>query len=503
MPDDAQPHDTQPDDAQPDDTDALHDAAAALLRQGRVPEAIAAHQRLLQAVPGDADAWYNLGYLLQRAARFEAALAAYDQALAHDIGDPEEVQLNRAVVLADELGRWADAERALGLALSRNPRYGPAWMNLGMLRERLGDRAGAGAAFEQLLRLDPQHALALSRLPHLVRVESADAPLVRRLRAALARPGLSAADQADLGFGLGKALDDAGAYDAAFAAYQAANAASRAAGGDVRYDRHAHEARVDALIAGFPQPAVLPGALGDAPRMIFVCGLFRSGSTLLERMLAGHPEVTAGGELDLLPALVRQHRQAGGRLPPDAATLRRWREHYLQAVSARFPGARWLTDKRPDNFLHIGLIQGMFPDARIVHTHRHPLDNALSQYFLHLAHTMPHALDLNDIAHWQQQHGRLMAHWHRMFGGQIHEVDYDRLVRDPAAELVPLLAACGLPWNDEVLQFHRQRGSVATPSAWQVREALYQRASGRWRHYARQLAEVPALRPTIEGQPPA
>lgn len=474
----------------PADLEALNGAAEALLHQNRVEEAITAYQQLLQWQPDRADAWYNLGFLLHRTRAFEAALWAYGQSLSHGIDGPEEVHLNRAVILADELGRPGEARQALADALALNPHYLPAWMNLGTLYEQRGDRAAAAAACERVLALDPHDALALSRLPHLQPVDSADAPLVRRLRHALARPGISAAQQADLGFALGKALDDAAAYDAAFQAYAEANRASRAAGGGVRYDAQAHERYIDHLIA----TPVLPAGESDlhsatTPRLIFICGLFRSGSTLVERILASHPDVTAGGELDLVPALVRTQRAATAQPlgSIDAVTRQHWRADYLQAVSTRFPGARCLTDKRPDNFLHLGLIKTLFPEARIVHTQRNPLDNGLSQFFLHLAHSMPYALDLGDIAHWQREYRRLMAHWHQQYGTDIHTVDYDQLVMDPRSEIEPLLAACGLPWDARVLRFHEQPASVATPSAWQVREPLYQRSSGRWRHYAQHL----------------
>lgn len=476
------------------DLEALNRAAEGLLHAHRIAEAITAYRQLLHWQPERAEAWYNLGFLLHRAREFEAALQAYGQALRHGIDAPEEVHLNRAVLLADELGRSADAELALADALALNPNYAPAWMNLGALQEQRGDRAAAAAAFERVLALDPHHALALSRLPHLHAVSSADDPLIQRLRLALARPGISAAQQADLGFALGKALDDAAAYDAAFEAYAEANQASRVAGGGVRYDAQAHERRVDHLIATAAPPLRAGGGSvsATAPRLIFICGLFRSGSTLVERILASHPDVTAGGELDLLPALVRTQRaalaQPLGSIDP--ATLQRWRADYLKAVSARFPSARWLTDKRPDNFLHLGLIKTLFPEAHIVHTRRNPLDNGLSQFFLHLSHAMPYALDLPGIAHWQREYRRLMAHWQRLFGESIHTVDYDRLVLDPRAEIEPLLSACGLSWNEGVLSFHEQAASVATPSAWQVRQPLYQHASGRWRHYAQHLGPL-------------
>jgi len=146
-----------------------------------------------------------------------------------------------------------------------------------------------------------------------------------------------------------------------------------------------------------------------------------------------------------------------------------------------------LTDKRPDNFLHIGLIKRMFPGARLIHTRRNRLDNALSLYFLHLGPAMPYALDLKSCAHWYDQQDKLMAHWKRLYPDSIFELDYDRLVREPRSVIEPLLDFLGLDWEDGLLDFHERPGPVKTASVWQVREPLHARSSGRWRHYCDEL----------------
>ncbi|HYE71181.1 MAG TPA: sulfotransferase [Aquabacterium sp.] len=477
----------------PSDVAQLRALAERLLQQGRAAEAAEAFQRLLLLDPHQPDAWYNLAYLQHHTRRFDDALASYREALNRGVSGAEEVHVNRAVILADHLSRHDEAEAELRAALAIQPAYVPALVNLANLHEQRGDRSRAIERYEEALALEPGCAMALARLPHLVPAQTAEDPLITRLRGAIA--GARAAERADLGFALGKALDDAGAYDEAFAAYQAANDASRAAGGGTRYDAEAHQRSIDSLIAAFPHARAAPAIPATSGRrLIFICGMFRSGSTLVERILGSHPEVTAGGELDLLPGLVRQRFGP----PPqifsglDAATLQHWRAHYLQGCASMFPCAACLTDKRPDNFLNIGLIKELFPDAVIVHTRRHPLDNCLSIYFLHLAHSMPHALDLQDTAHWYRQYERLMAHWKSVHGDDIHDVDYDTLVANPRPVLEALLAHCGLPWSDRCLAFHESGGVVSTPSGWQVRRPLYTESSGRWRHYARHLANLRA-----------
>ena len=443
-----------------------------------------------------ADDWFNRGWQQQAAGRFEESLASYQRALDLGVERPEEAHLNRAVVLADHLDRSEAAGCELEAALARNPRFVPAWVNLGNLNEQRGEREGARLAYEQALAIDPEQPLALARLPDLKTIEGRSDPLITRLEQAIARAGASPADLADLGFGLGKALDKVGAHDEAFAAYEAANRASRAAAGPAgaRYDALAHERFVDRLIAAFPAPVQADAPAPDETKRFFICGMFRSGSTLVEQILASHPQVTAGGEIDLLPALA--HRWLAPSLEPwpalEPSVLQRLRAAYAGGVAKRFPGAGLVTDKRPDNFLHIGLIKALFPEAKIVHTRRDPLDNCLAVYFLHLSPAMPYALDLLATAHWYRQYERLMAHWKSLYDRDIHDVDYDRLVVDPRPVIERLLAHCGLPWDDACLAFHQTRAIVRTPSAWQVSEPLYTRSSGRWRHYAGHLGTLRA-----------
>lgn len=458
--------------------------ASQLRAQGRPVEAAEAYRRLLAIRPGLADSWYNLALMERASGRFEAALEAYDQALARGVSGPEEARLNKAVIYADDLARHDLAQGELEAALAAAPGYLPALLNLGNLHEDMGRKAEARAAYERALAVGPEDAVALARLAGLGR---ADAAMLERVRAALSAPGRTEADRAELGFALGKALDQAEQYDDAFEAYGAANAASRAAAGGVRYDRRAHEVFVDSLIAAFPEPAA-PAAGVEGP--VFICGMFRSGSTLAEQILAGHSRVTAGGELGLVPALAGRLRPYPQSLAAGGPELiARARGLYLDALKTARPGAALVTDKRPDNFLHIGLIKAMFPTAKIVHTVRDPLDTILSNWFLHLDASMPHALDLEDMAHWHGQYQRLMAHWKALYP-DILDLDYDVLVREPRPAIEGLLAYLGLDWEEAVLDFHKADTGVRTASVWQVREPLYVRSSGRWRNYEKHLGGV-------------
>lgn len=468
-----------------DDWQDLLREASRLRTLGRVEEAIAAYERLLAAQPDLADSWYNLGWLQRKVRRFEAALDSYARALDLGVRDPEEVRLNRAVILSDYLHRPADAAQELDAALEDNPDYVLALLNLGNLREDLGDRPGARAAYERALAVEPGDSLALARLAGVSHAAELDGTLAQRLKIAIA--GAAPDEQADLGFALAGLLDAAGRHEEAFDAARWANAASRTATG-AAYDRAGHERFGQRLIDSFAQRS---SGAEPAPA-IFVCGLFRSGSTLVEQILGAHSRVTAGGELDLVPALVaRIDGYPEAVRAADARTLEDWRDFYRSGLPPH--EGTLLTDKRPDNFLHLGLIKTLFPDAKIVHTRRDPLDNLLSLYFLHLDPGMAYALDLADAAHWHGQYERLMAHWKSLYPNDIFDLDYDQLVREPRPVIERLLAFLGLDWEDGLLDFHTGAAPVRTASVWQVRQPLHGRSSGRWRNYREQLWPIAGL----------
>lgn len=471
----------------------LLEEARSLERAGRPAEAASAYQRLLARAPDLPNSWYNLARLQRLIGRPEAALASYANALKLGIERPEEVRLNRGAIFADELRRPDEAGRELEAALRLNPSYVPALLNLGNLAEDRGRRAEAVGFYGRALELDPRCRLALARLASLRPAEGGpDDPVLREAQAALADPRTGLEDRLDLLFALGTALDGCGAYDEAFAAYAEGNRLSLRASGAV-YDRRAHEALVDRLCAFFTSERVAALRTTSELAPIFVCGMFRSGSTLAEQILAAHPRVTPGGELDLLP------RMAAGELAPFPESLarrtrgemERFAAAYAGTLARLFPEAEVVTDKRPDNFLLVGLIKTLFPRARIVHTRRQPLDNCLSVYFLQLNPVMSYALDLSDAAHYLRQERRLMAHWKRLFGEDVLDFSYDELVQAPEPAVARLLAFSGLPWSDACLQFHQLDNAVRTASVWQVRQPLHGRSSGRWRKYERHLGALP------------
>lgn len=467
------------------DSAALRRDAERLLQRGDAAGAIAAYRALLDVAPDRADDWYNLGYVLRADRQFDSALDAYDAALARGMGRPEAARVNRAAILSEHLLRFDTAEAELRAALVAAPQFLPAWHNLGQLQEDMNNRAAARATYQAVLAFAPYDGRAHARLTALDVFDGNARSAIARMSAPMAA-ARDPVDRAELEFAFANALDAVGDYDAAFDAATRANALA-ATLMPRRYDPAAQDGLIDALIAAFSEPAPDTGER-TTPDLIFVCGMFRSGSTLCEQVLARHSHVTAGGELEAIPAMV-----AGLSPYPAAATTLSvdqrtgLRDRYLAEAKRLFPDAMLLSDKRCDNFLHIGLIKTLFPAARIVHTVRDPRDTMLSAFFLFFGAGVPYATSLDDFAHYYRSYRRLMAHWDALYP-DIVRFDYDAFVTAPESGARALFGALGLGWEEGCDLARPFNANVRTASAWQVRQPVHTRSTARWRNYARQIA---------------
>lgn len=487
-----------------DPMDALLQQGAALHQQGRRAEAIEIFRQVLSTRPESSEGWYELGYLLKAEGRYEDAVDAYANALERGVKRPEEVHLNRAVIYSDHLRRDDDAERELGEALRIRPDYTPALLNLGNLHEERGDSEAALSCYDKILSgIDRQeHPFrdlcyeALARVAKLRQPADIEDPMLARMQqAAKSQAGKTA--KANLLFALGHAYDKLGEFDRAFDAFAKANRWLLRQSGRT-YDRARTCNLSNALIASF---RVGEEQLSDSPvnefaQPLFICGMFRSGSTLVEQVLGAHSEVTPGGELDFLRRLAVERLAPfpSSLATPDPVRDARLAAEYIDYLAGLFPDARngsYVTDKRPDNFVLIGLIKRLFPKAKVVHTIRNPLDNGLSLFMQHLnPQVAGYSTDLGDIGHYYVQYRRLMAHWKELYPDTIHDFCYEDFIGNPRATLAALLEFMGLPWDDRCLDFHRLGNTVKTASYWQVRQPLNASAHGRWRHYLSHLAPL-------------
>lgn len=476
--------------------------AHALNRAGRWAEARQAYEALLQVDPEQPELWFELAVLQRRNAEHAQALHSYERALQTGISDAHEVHLNRAVILTDGLHDHAGAERELLAALDLKPDYAAARLNLGNLREEQGRRDDALAHYHQVLAHDQRGErpgdLACEALARILGLPESGADRADDLAAAIAAfegdLERDPAVRANLAFAIARQHERELDFEAAFGWFERANAC--AAQTAPAYVPARMEALVGQLLLTPPRPTAADRVDDRGLQPLFICGMYRSGSTLLERILQSHPAIHAGGELTDLARL------AAGMRPPfplglaelRADTAAQVAERYRQRLRALVPAGsldtvRFVSDKRPDNYLLLDLIKALFPAARIIHTVRHPLDTGLSIYQQHLSpRSAAYSTDLQSIGHYYGQYRRVMARHRQAYAADLLDVDYDQLVREPEAEVRRVLDFLGLPWEPECLQFHRQGGVVKTASYWQVREPLHDRSSGRWKAYARPLS---------------
>lgn len=517
---------------------AHHNLGVVRRDQGRFPEAAASFGAAVGLRPDFVDAWYNLGITWQALGRYTEAVFAYHRALQLDarrldircaiggllfeMGDyPAAVAayreaLNMQPDLRDALNGLAAAQAQIGgaaaieainQAIQRLPGNIYGHDLLGNVMRRLGRFDEAIRAYEAALRLPGNHARSYFGLTRAKKITIADQHLIADMQAELEHsgPGLSASDRSYMHFALGKALDDLDRCEEAIRHFDLANRAwldacpPRRRAQPAAVERQRNAAEVNSLIASFDAAEITRlhqwGSTSERP--ILVVGVMRSGTTLIEQILASHPDVAAGGELTFWDDYrLRLRIGFGGRLrQADAEEAVRGYEEVLRVVS---PEARHVIDKMPHNFMLLGMIHGLFPNARIIHCRRHPIDTALSVYFSRFAKGQDFSYDRAAIVSFYKEYRRLMAHWRRVIPpDRLLDLDYESLVANQEGETRRLLEFCGLHWSDTCLSFHKTDRPIRTASSWQVRQPLYRGSVERWRRYEpwlgvfRELLDLP------------
>jgi len=501
--------------------------ARAALENGSFAAAAAAAEALVRETPGDATGYFLLGMVAAEQGRIVEAVRLVEAAAARGADAEHLAQYARLLILLRRDGEAADAARQAAALQSDDPR---TLDTIGCVLARLGDHAGSVPVFERAVAAAPtnlayrynlaaaygftgrvalardQYEAILAEEPGNARVHYALAILskqtaennhVARLARALAA-ATTPDDRLRIGYAAAKEHEDLGNADAAFALLSQANAAHRATIGYTFAQDAAIFAAIETAFASLPSGP--RGVSDDAP--IFVIGMPRTGTTLVDRILSSHRDVGSAGELQAMPLAVKQLAGTPSRrvIDPEtvaasmaadpaaigAAYLAR-AAHHRPSMKARF------VDKLPANFLYVGHIARALPEARIVCLRRHPMDTVWSNYknlFATGSAYYAYSHDLLDIARYYYRFDGLITLWERLFPGRVLQLSYEALVADQRTTTERLLAHCGLDWDPACLDFHRNVAAVATPSAAQVRLPINADAVARWRRHAEDLAPV-------------
>ena len=453
---------------------------------GDYPNACRTYHALLLHRPKLAQAHFNLAYYLKQNAQFDESITSYKAALENGIEQAEEVYLNIAVIYTDHLQKHDEAEKYLNMALELNAEYIPALYNLANLYEDSGNKEKTLEYFEAILKIKPNHVKALARIAAFKKFIDKEDEHIKLLVLHAQDPEIALGDKIDAYYALGKAYNDCAEYDLSFQNYTLANQINSFE--MLPYSPSATQKHFDNIISQYTKKWLKENSTNKSDAPIFICGMFRSGSTLIEQMLAAHPEIIAGGERDFFS---REIHKLGSFLPDDISKKNisyfNLANSYQSETIELFGDVKFVTDKRPDNFAYLGFIKTLFPNAKIIYTLRNSIDNCLSIYFARLSSGQNYAVNLNHIIHYNDQQLRLLEHWKSLFGDDMQIVKYEDLIDNPKENISTLLKYLNLNWHDDCLNFHELKNSVKTASVWQVREPLYKKSSGRWKNFEKHI----------------
>ena len=428
-----------------------------LLAAGRLPEAEAVLRELIQMESENPQNWVALGSVYTRLLRQNDALSAFEQAARLN---PTQVRLR---------------------------------LSIGHLHKTLGQRVECERAYHECLRMEPDCGEAYWSLADLKTYVFPDDEIAS-MQSLVARGTAGESNQAQLHFALGRALEQRLQYESAFSHYALGNALRRGAAPFDIAKFEAKSQRVAACFdAAFFRERVSMGCPDAAP--IFIVGLPRSGSTLVEQILASHSRVEGTMELPNIVTMVREfdHRDARGDAYPESVRavaprdLAALGQRYLDETRPIRAGRPHFIDKMPNNFSHVGLIHAILPLATVIDVRRHPMDACFSTFKQHFAEGQSFSYDLRDLGRYYRCYLALMDHWDQVLPGKVLHLQYEELIRDPDTIIRGLLAHCGLPFESACLNFHETERPVRTASSEQVRQPLYASGVGYWKHFAKDL----------------
>ena len=466
-----------------------------LLRQQRLDVAAAKFREALRLQPDFAEAYNNLGIAYRHMAYHDKAASSFKRAvdIRQDYADP---YANLGTVLM-ELGRLDEALDCYRRALSIDPGNVKAAVGEARIYAAQGDFDRAYSRLKPLLEADKETsvvALAFAALCRRIgRCDDAVAMMERLLERTAPSPDVY--ERISLHFELGRVLDASAEYDRAFAHYRKGNELKAHPFDPEQYARY-----IDGIISTYNAEfmARAPRAANASQRPVFIVGVPRSGTSLVEQILASHPQVYGAGELEEITRIDASLMARFGTDAPspqyetvltqetcDALSLR-----YLDRLAEISHDAPRVTDKMPANYLHLGLINLLFPKARVIHCVRDPLDTCLSCYFQQFSASNFYAYDLRHLGAYYRQYQRLMRHWEGVLDIAVMKVSYEELVADLEGVSRAMLEFCGLAWDERCLHFYDTKRVVATASQDQVRQPLYRQSVGRWKNYESYLGPL-------------
>ena len=473
---------------EPADPVCLNNLANVLRELGRFQESAAAYRRALEFQPDYASALYNLAGTLVILGEHSQAVGVYQDLLRREPGDAEAWAALGSSLL--ESGQEAESKKALEQALRLKPNDAELLNKLGVAHQFEGDLNSAARLYRASIEADPGLARAYDNLVRSRSMTVADLALVDPIEAIAKSESRDDESRLVAHFALGKLHDDCADYDRAFDNYTAANAIKHRT---ARFDAAEHRAWVDRVIEAYDEGffRAHEGEGDPSIRPVFVTGMIRSGTSLVEQILASHSRVHGAGELLEITKLVNDLpkalgtplgypeciRQLGAKQIQAAAT------DYLRSLGERDDQALRVVDKLPTNFLYLGFIASILPNAHVIHCRRDALDVCLSIFFQRFAQGHLYAYDLDDIASYYAEYERLMNHWRKVIPLKILEVQYEQVLGDLERESRRMLEYCDLDWEEACLAFHRSTRPVRTASSWQVRQPLYQTAKARWKKF--------------------
>jgi len=473
----------------PTDVAALRMLAEVAGRLRRYADAVTLLERCLELAPSFDGARHNYAVALHRQGKPAAALSQIERLLRKEPRNPGYRNL-KAAILAN-LGDLAESIEVYEAVLAEFPQQPKIWMSYGHSLKTAGRLADAVTAYRRSIEMESTLGEAYWSLANLktFRFSNEDVSAMRR---ALARDGLVDDDRLHFEFSLGKALEDAGEYQESFRHYAQGNAIRRKI---FPYDADDNAKFVRRSKAHFTADffASRAGSGAQACDPIFIVGLPRAGSTLIEQILASHSQVEGTMELPDLPRIAieifRDSASGGGGFAPavaalDLGELRALGERYLaETRTQRKTDKPYFIDKMPNNYLYVGLIQLLLPNAKIIDARRHPLGCCFSGFKQHFARGQNFSYSLEDIGGYYRDYVELMAHIDTVLPGRVHRVFYESMIDDTEAEVRRLLDYCGLPFEDGCLKFYENERAVRTASSEQVRQPIFRGGVDQWRHF--------------------